>query len=51
MAITHLEFLGSYYLNIYNPVLEQCWDLIKDSKEYKQMKLNEKLERMNEDFE
>lgn len=50
-AISHLNFLCSFCFNINNPILERCWALVKNSKEYKQMKLNEKLERMKADFE
>ena len=56
IAITHLRLWEtcchwSFIDSGYKCDLEPLWEMIKESKPYKQMKLKEKLERMKKDFE
>lgn len=55
-AITHLRFWEkcchwSFLNSGYKCDLEPLWEMIKESKQYKQRMLKEKLERMKKDFE
>ena len=55
-AITHLRFWErcchwSFLDSGYKCDLEPLWEMIKESKPYKQRMLKEKLERMKKDFE
>lgn len=52
IAIKHLNIVKTMFVTDTGlQELEKCWDLIKGTKQYKQMIIEQKLERMKEDFE